>query len=407
MACKRMKRRIPRILIVLFGLLFLYAINDMRTSAVTYNRGENRNWVYVFLVGTIIYLCICAFFLLQKENWKINVTPILIALFLITIWIFIVDLIHGAPRWTALTHLGLSSLWMLGYYFFENLFVEKKWKLDKLLQPFFGLFFLYVAAIWYYFYDVQIRMGRVPVLNLIYNIVVLLPWIFLQKNKINQWISGIVIICAVLSMKRGGIIIIPLMLMANLLIEANNNHKVRSAIIKIGCIGIALGIAIVGLNTITNGFLFQRFSAEQLETGSGRTKIYSMAMDNIINRNIGDFLIGLGSGSSPNILGTGCHNEWLEFMFSFGLIGICLYTYLISSIYIFLIRIKRLHSSYYSSAVMMFLYMLIIGMIGGIYFIHSSFFAFSFWGAMQGLMNREVKENGKNSYRHSDFSGFG
>ena len=49
----------------------------------------------------------------------------------------------------------------------------------------------------------------------------------------------------------------------------------------------------------------------------------------ILNRNFFEFLIGKGSGSSLSIIGSGVHNEILEMLFSYGVIGLIIYLWLV------------------------------------------------------------------------------
>lgn len=380
-------KKYPANVLILFLLLFLYAISDMQNSSVTYNAGSDRSSVYFFLIAIILFLGINDIFYLIKNNWKYTVTPVFICLLLIAVWITVLDIFRHVSLWTAFTHLGLCSMWLLGYMFFQFLFEYKQAYLDKISQCFFLIFALYVCAIFYYFYDVQIRKGLIPVLNLAYNVVVVVPWLFgLTSGKKRAVVMILSLAAIILSLKRGALIVLPLMFIAGLMIEAKRKKKVNSTLIKIILFLILFVIIAFAVNSQTDGFLFERFSADELESGSGRTEIYRMALDNIFKRDLFDLVVGLGSGASARIIGTGCHNEWLEFLFSFGIVGLLLYLILIIVLIKNVIHIRYKLPDYYGPSIMMLLYVLIIGMIGGIYFIHSSFFFFSFWGAMQGTI---------------------
>lgn len=380
-------KKYPANVLILFLLLFLYAISDMQNSSVTYNAGSDRSSVYFFLIAIILFLGINDIFYLIKNNWKYTVTPVFICLLLIAVWITVLDIFRHVSLWTAFTHLGLCSMWLLGYMFFQFLFEYKQAYLGKTSQCFLVIFILYVGAILYYFYDVQIRMGHIPVLNLAYNVVVVVPWLFgLITEKKRAVIIILSMIAIILSLKRGALIVLPLMFIVGLLVEAKRKKKVNSTLIKIILFVILFIIIVVIVNSQTNGFLFERFSADELESGSGRTEIYKMAWENISKRGVFDLIVGLGSGSSARIVGTGCHNEWLEFLFSFGIVGLTLYLILIIALIRNVKHIKYKLPDYFAASIMMLIYILIIGMIGGIYFVHSSFFFFCFWGAMQGTI---------------------
>lgn len=391
---------IPLNLAILIVLLFLYAISDMQNSTVTYNVNTDRSSVYFYLIAIICFLFINVFLYVAREKFVIKITPIFTSLFFNTVWIFLVDFLQNAQMWTTLTHLGLCVLWILGYMFFQYLFEYRYNSIQAIGSGFFAVFILYAVAILYYFYDVQIRKGSIPVLNIIYNVIVVVPWLlvlFKDDSGRKKMVIVISIIAAALSLKRGGLIALPVMLIGYLLLEAKRQNKLKSAIKTIVILAIVLGLAIFAINSMTDGFLLERFSTDELEGGSGRTDIYAAAIANINSRGIKDLIFGLGSGSSPQIIGTGCHNEWLEFTFSFGIVGALLYFILIYRLFSTVRRIKNTNPEFYAAGMMMFLYVLIVGMIGGIYFVHSSFFVFSFFGAAEGYLNGRNKWEQENN----------
>ncbi len=99
-------------------------------------------------------------------------------------------------------------------------------------------------------------------------------------------------------------------------------------------------------------------------------------------------LIGSGAGTTARILGGSAHNEWLEFIMCYGLIGVFIYLML------FVALIKKLHSMIKEknkNAVFfgIFLaYLPIVSLYGAIYFIQSTIFVM----AMLGFYSRRTKE---------------
>lgn len=392
---------IPGNLVLLIVLLFIYAISDMQNSTVTYNINTDRSSVYLYLIAIIGFLFINVFLYVAHEKFRIKATPIFISLFFNTVWVFLVDCLQSVSMWIALTHLGLCVLWILGYMFFQYLFEYRYNSSQSMGIGFFAIFILYAVAILYYFYDVQIRKGRLPVLNIIYNVIVLVPWLlvlFKDNGGRKKLVILISMITAALSLKRGGLIALPIMLIAYFLLEAKRQDKLKSTAKTILIAAVVFGLAIYVINSMTDGFLIARFSYDELEGGSGRTDIYAAAIANIKSREIKDLIFGLGSGSSSRIIGTGCHNEWLEFTFSFGIIGVLLYFTLIYKLFDAVRHMKNTNPDFYAAGMMMFLYVVIVGMIGGIYFVHSSFFVFSFFGAEEGYLSGRKNWEQENIY---------
>ena len=79
------------------------------------------------------------------------------------------------------------------------------------------------------------------------------------------------------------------------------------------------------------------------------------------------------------------HNEWIEQLYSFGLIGFCIY-------FVFAVRLFKRFWLYYrknsetaASYMTIIMYFLIVGFFSGFMFSHSSFYLFLFIGAAQSL----------------------
>ena len=119
-----------------------------------------------------------------------------------------------------------------------------------------------------------------------------------------------------------------------------------------------------------------RFSYESLIDGSGRAQLYRYAIEDIKQRSLLNLLIGRGSGSSIQFLGTAAHNEWLEFIFSLALLSF-LYLLLFISLFRQVYLLIRT-SSFMRLYAMAVLYMLVVGMYGQIYFLIRHFILY-FW----------------------------
>lgn len=382
---KIVKNKIP--LYILTLILFIYSFADLQSSSVTGNAGTNRSTVYISLIGLVFFLLSYIFI---KTKMNITINKIQLSILLITIWIFFVGIIRGSNLWTLFLHMGLSFLWFLSYTFFEYLAKKGKITYNSIAKIFYILFIFYVISLIYYFIDLYILKGRIPVSNLIYNILVLFPWLINSKSKLISKSSIILVIISVfLSMKRSALIVLPMILLIHIIGKGIVSRKNISYFFKI--FGLFLGFIILFFITdyLSDGFLSSRFTAEALSSGSGRDVIYSKAIDNIKNRNFFDLLIGFGSGSSIAFIGTGVHNEWLEFGFSFGVIGVLLYLNLIISLIICITSTRKLLPEYYYLCLGLVVYILVIGFLGGIYFMHATFYLFGFFGLIKGMTIRK------------------
>lgn len=371
--------------------LFVYAIFDMQSSTVTGNGDRDRGAAHFALVVLIaLNLLFFVYHVVSNSILKVNSTTII--LLLITVWIALNDLINDAALWNLLTHCGMSALWFFDFIFFENYFSKKNRRLKPINQVFCVILCFYAASIIYYMILIFADKGKYQVSNLAYNLLVIYPFLMLgvknEKKKI--MISAFVGIFMFVSLKRGAIIAFCAMTLFNWICTGIKKKMIFSYLLKIFCIIVFFACIVLIIDNAFNGALVLRFTTESLRDGSGRSDIYRLVISLIKERDFGTFLIGTGSGSS--IWGTGAHNEWLEFTYTFGFIGVILYFLLIFSTFYSLIQMRKRSHPFFIPCSMMFLYVIIVGMVGGVYFMQSSYFVFALFGLSK---SKVVIENGK------------
>ncbi len=385
-------------LYALFILILFYAIQDFQTSANTGVREAERGAVHVALLIILVFLG--GFFAKTMSRGGNIPSPVTKMLWLITFWIVAVNLIQSVNGWSVAVHLGLSVLWILVYYFF-GYYVRrfpKAWPhVEFCIVIMFGF---YVFSALYGYYILPVIYNRIVPINLAYSVLVFLPWLALMSTKRISWLGNILVFLVVLvSMKRGAIIAYPMMLSTLVLSKALLEKRMGRAAFKVVIMVAVFYGGLVLVDQWTGGFLSERFSAESISTGSGRVQNYTTVLSNIEDRSPQDLLIGLGSGSSVQLLGTGVHNEWLEFLYSFGVVGVMLYLFLFIALTRTVHKLIRRSSPYAPAYAMAVVYMLVVGMVGGIYFVHSTLYIMAFFGVVEGLMIRDAR----NPKHHCNF----
>lgn len=207
---------------------------------------------------------------------------------------------------------------------------------------FFLLIVIPVYILQFYITREQILFERLSdnlnvVNNIAYDFVWLIPFAFLlKKYRILSVILILIIMFFIIQGAKRGAIIIGgvgmLFYIFFLLRTVSKRNRIKGYIISF--IGVIL-IGIYAYDFFTkNEFLMERL--QQLEIGgySGRNTIYTnlfnawYASDNFFN-----LLFGYGFASSVTLSGTGnlAHNDWLELLTNFGLLGLSLYFILIYS----------------------------------------------------------------------------
>ncbi len=386
------------LILLLFASLLVYTIADFKTSHNIVGRiAADRSVVHFALL--LILSILCAYYIYTCIFIKIHAlsisrfyrfkyySNITIWLWSIAIWVMFVNIVRDSISWISLVHLGLCFLWILTYHFFKTYLLRFPESMHLIKYFILIMFIFYSFASFYALFSLSSLYYRITQVNVAYNVLVFLPWLaLLQNQKLKLSTFTIVFFVVSSSMKRGAILVFPLMIITHLFTSSLMHRKFLKNFFKTLLLFILFIITLYLANMLTDGFLMDRFSKEQISTGSGRAYLYEVSLETILNRSLFDFLIGTGSGSSIEHLGTGVHNEWLEFLYSFGLAGAVLYAAFILSLAHQLYHLIASSSFYAPSYAMALVFMFVVGMYGGIYFVHSTFYLISFYATVDALV---------------------
>lgn len=377
---KKTHIRIPVALFFMALCYFFFAIFDMQSSAQTGNKGVDRSRAHMALLLFTGYMALYALFNIRKIKMTRTLTPLI----LLAVWILIVFFINGAETWDMLVQMNMSVLWILSYLFFYDYTqrgdTEKK---DVFRFAVFTLLF-YCCATVYYSVNALQNYGHYTAMNIIYYALAIFPWT-LTEGKKERVLYACIFVVTFISLKRGAIIALPIMYaIETFLRERDRGDAVRKIARLMGLL-IAVLVAFYFVDLYTDGLMTQRFSIEELSTGSGRTNNYRAAIATIRERDLVQLMLGGGIGSSVDLLGTGVHNEWLEMLFSFGVIGLVIYTSFIVGILVRTKQICRVNARLGSIAGMSVVLYLILSFVSTGYGGYSGVFLFGFWGYIESL----------------------
>lgn len=377
-------------LIIIFSIYIIYYLFDMKTSANTnVKQVLSRGNVHIFmfmLIGILIF-----YFIMHLKKFKyMNIVPLLIIL---DMWIFIVDMLNNSSIWNIIVRIGLLTLWFLTFFFSSTYInsIKKYLLLQKFEIVIWGITICYffVSLINYSKYRSDTQTN---VLNISYNLLVLLPFLLqIENKKISKLMTGITILLIMISMKRGAIISMVVMLfMYSYLNNFILNRRVinRKKLKKIILFLIIMAISIFIINEYTNGFFLSRFTKQALLNGSNRGMMYSCAWQDILERSIFQLIVGKGSTSVLEIIGSGVHNELLEFLFSYGIIGCGIYILLVIKgirTIIFMAKKRMSGTPYYAMGIT---FIILVGIFGTSLFGHYTFHIMLLLGVAYKYLNK-------------------
>lgn len=227
----------------------------------------------------------------------------------------------------------LTSITFYPFYYFS----QKEVLRAKDLIRFFILM-LPITILQYFFNANQILSERLSsntdlVNNIAYSFVALIPFVFLFKQKKLYSIASMAVLMFFIIQggKRGALIagVIGLIFFIYYQLKTvDKKHRFRSyAVVFIGV--IALGYFAYDV-FLKNEFLIDRMQSITDGNSSGRDVIFSNIFNAWLNSdNMFKLIFGFGFASSLTFTGGAyAHNDWLELLSNFGLLGVVIYALL-------------------------------------------------------------------------------
>lgn len=384
-------KRTTLFLVLLFCLLCLMSWFDVTSSNRAGLRNVNRGVAHVF-IASVVGLHVIYVVRNRIRNFYGSIINSL--LMCILGWFVIVDFINEVPLSTCGPMLLLSLWWWLTYKFSYSFCKHNDGNLEGFLTVYIGMFIVWVLLNLYARTQILLNFGRDnAVTGYAYYLLIFLPYILLLRDSWKK--KTLLFVCIALimtSFKRGTMVTLPAMLLVygyvKGLLQKNLSKFLGYAMVLV----IAALLVIPIIDQESGGFLSQRFSKEQMESGSGRTRQRNIAMSVVKERKSIEYLFGNGHGSSVKLLGTGVHNEWVEFIFSFGLIGVLLYFFL-GVCFLYQCYFFFKHRSRYAPYIcMMMVYFYMVSLFSGFIGVYVTYYFFVFMGMITFLNEKELEQ---------------
>lgn len=350
---------VGRIVLAIVLLLAVYLINNIK-----YLTGVN------FFTGVVLFWIPCAF--LSCIN---NLIDVSFAEYIVTV--------------------SKCLLWCFVYLFFY-IFFRKNPKVLFVGNAYFFAIAVFSSVAFFYIYSFTNKLSTVVYyqLNDVFYILLTLPWLISVKNLIwRQFGFCLVGVIVLFSMKRSAFIIFLFAMVVYLLIGLFKSRKKTKKLVCLSAVILSACTGFVYFNQSTGGYLIHRLGSSIEDQGSGRIQIYEEVLRSFADSGLVNLIIGHGYNNVVTFTSAGlsAHNDFLEVLFDFGLLGFSLYLFmhiLILKKTISLFFEKHFYAGPFAVSFVIFFLMSMVSHL----IIYPTYFLFlvAFWGGIFGSTDSVV-----------------
>jgi hypothetical protein len=360
-----------------FIVLALYGYYDVTTSNQGGVVGADRSMVHI-MVFTLMALegIYILFHRVKNTGFGYLSLPLVVT----GIWMICSGIYNSITPSMVYLYLVFIVWWILTLKFFSVYTFVNGSSNRQLITLFIGMFIVWVFLNVIAREAIAMASNRYGITMFVYYVLILMPFIFyIKRSIIRNIFIAVACLAVVLSLKRGAILTLPVMIFA----YYATKYKMEKHLMRIvwpTIIGaVLIGGLLVFIDSSTDGLLFSRFSEDQMQSGSGRDVLREMALADISRRDTMLFLFGRGSGSTVQFLGTGAHNEWIEALFTYGLIGVLIYFWMFFRCAKYAFRLLHNKNQNAPIAMMWVAYLFMCSMFSGFLYMHVAFY---FWAGL-------------------------
>jgi hypothetical protein len=321
------------------------------------------------------------------------------------IWLFYVSI--NTLLFAGSTQLGIMNTlidvcwWGIIYILFYSIFINdvhnKYYKRLIKIYPYF--YFLIYALIVYkmVFYVGSIINGTIKAddINAVYWILLLVPFAFLLDNKIIKYvILFLSFILVIISSKRGGTIAISLVLLFSIFTDTFKWENFLRNLLIGTILSVSLFSILEKTISMVDVNVFKRFEETEINEES-RMYLYIETLKNFKSKDLTFILIGSGHRSSAIDRGSmtkTAHNDYLEVLYDYGILGIILYLYFNWKIIIRLKNLYKIGGKYFHAYFTAFIIFFIMSMVSQL-IIYPTYFAYLsiLWALTEAQINKTRK----------------
>jgi len=364
--------RNPYYLFIIFVLIIVFVDKSLK------DYGSSSYQSYIAIFSTVL-----SFFIIRNLKVLKGQDGMIKLVLTWLIWMITTSfIVHPLGRITLTFGMLLQSiLWVLVFLlFFIYSYKFPHWVYRNSKQ------FFFIVLFFSGFIFLTLRIDERNV-YLSYYAIASLPWIFLFNKAIWRYIGILFIFfISIFAEKRGGFLAL---IFAILIFYSLESYIKRGAGLRIFYLILIFGflvIVVMQLVQITGSSIIERMSLLKEDEGSGRIDIYEDLISSIKKFDLKTLSFGSGHNSTAEIVGTFAHNEFLQILVDYGIVGLLLYIFLNIILIrksIILIKNKSIYASSFCASYIIFL---IIAMVSH-WFVMAQFVIVlvSYWGLIFAL----------------------
>jgi len=333
------------------AVLFLMVFDEVFSMSMS-SDGQERTIIYIFRFSMIlVYLW---YILLLNDFFMRRLRPLEMILVFFTLWSLFSAVMISPNKFLALMEVLRYIYWTLAFSFVYT--VVRRY--PQTVQ--YICFYFALSIIFYLWFTVtksnemiDLRGERTTGINSSYCLVFTYPWLLIYRRKLVKFL-GMLAVCGgvIVSYKRGAVLVLFIAFcmtgFSGILIY--RGKKLFRWVTTIVFIGIILTLLVLCLNLsfgLAAGYSY-RMQDVQEGSFSGRREINEGLFNNISNSSYFETICGRGLFSTVQETGGAwAHNDWLESLFSLGIIGLVIFTLIHFCILVLLFRLLKSKTEYF------------------------------------------------------------
>lgn len=370
-------------------LLCYYTYKSILMLGFEENIGATASLVHMFFV-------IMAIIVMAVSGNKIQTGFSMLWLF----WVFwlLIDFFVLGLRGEGVAnifHVTFAPMTFMLYYTIGMYPDERREKL--ILVGFFVLYgvayYMNISNLSYLQIDIE---EETAISNLVYWCLCVIPFLLLVKR---QWLQIIFllssIIIVLLTSKRSATITILLIAFVYILYQTKGSkHRIRNLVmILLGVLALYYLVSKYFINSYN--VILERMSNVEEDQGSGRVPLYYDVFGVMQQNTMVDWLLGRGYGSIIITRHTNAHNDALQMLFEYGVVGLLFYVLMLWYAVKRVIKLRILNSSYYIGYLASLFIFIVLGLVSNLVVFYSYFsFICAYWGLAEAelVRNNSIKK---------------